>query len=507
MILRRITRIAIMALLLIASVLFLLSGSLFARADSDPLLKVGLLHGKNAVSEISVSAASQLAIADIVGDSLMIKENLNTDSVFVKNADGVASVFDLNSVLLKENLSADEVIVSVNSQSGEPISIGSKKYRGGVAFFCVADKMNVINAINLENYLYGVIHAEIGKSSPPETLKAQAVTARSYVMANPHRHTKDGFDICTSVHCQSYRGFKDEYPETIAAVDATAGIVMRYNGKIVQGFYSKNSGGHTENAKDIWGGNAGYLKGVPDEFSPEYPWTFNLNLSDFSNSLLKNGHIVGRINEINIVSRFPSGSVSSLEIKGDNGRAVISSNAFRNMIGASKLKSLMFTINSEAVTHMQADFRQNADSSSPSLQSPYSNEISGDGYVFKQIKDCSVISFHGSSASLSGAYIIDSQLRPIQLNPADRVYVISKSVTISPAPKTSAPAIPGYGTIVQADENFVVPSGADSVYVCGVGWGHGIGMPQDSAIVMGKRGMNFQEILNYFYDGIELGRI
>lgn len=506
MILRRITRISIRVLLLTFSVLFLFSENPVVHADSDPLFKVGLLHGKNAVSEISVSAASQLAIAEISGESLIIKENLNTDSVFVKNTDGAISIFDLNSTLLRENLSTGEAIVSVNFQSGEPISIASKMYRGGVGFFPVADKMNVINVINLENYLYGVIHAEIGKSSPPETLKAQAVTARSYVMANPHRHTKDGFDICTSVHCQTYRGFKDEYPETIAAVDATAGVVMRYNGKIVQGFYSKNSGGHTENSKDIWGGNAGYLKGVPDEYSPEYPWTYELNLSDFSNSLLKNGHIVGRINEINIVNRFSSGSVSSVEIKGDGGRTVISSNSFRNMIGASKLKSLMFTVNAKAVTHRQSDFRQNAASSTPPLQ-PDSNEFSGDGYAFKQMKDCSVISFYSDSAPLSEAYVIDSQSRPIQLNPTDRVYVISKPVNIAAAPNPSIPAVPGYGAIVQSNENFVVPIGADSAFLCGVGWGHGIGMPQDSAIVMGKKGMSFQEILNYFYSGIELGRI
>ena len=94
MILRRITRISIKVLLLTFSVLFLFSENPVVHADSDPLFKVGLLHGKNAVSEISVSAASQLAIAEISGESLIIKENLNTDSVFVKNTDGTISIFD-----------------------------------------------------------------------------------------------------------------------------------------------------------------------------------------------------------------------------------------------------------------------------------------------------------------------------------------------------------------------------------------------------------------------------
>ena len=123
-----------------------------------------------------------------------------------------------------------------------------------------------------------------------------------------------------------------------------------------------------------------------------------------------------------------------------------------------------------AITHRQSDFRQNAASSAPPLQ-PDSNEFSGDGYAFKQMKDCSVISFYSDSAPLSEAYVIDSQSRPIQLNPTDRVYVISKPVNIAAAPNPSIPAVPGYGAIVQSNENFVVPSGADSAFLCGVGWG------------------------------------
>ncbi len=475
-----------------------------AYAAANPMLKVGLLHGNAAVSEIAVASDGELVIAEVSGEDFIIKQSLNTNAVQVKTENGVVSIYDNNSRLIYGNVALNEV-VAARDFSNQPIRIGQYKYRGGVCFFPVAAKMNVINVINLEHYLYGVIHAEIGKSSPAETLKAQAVTARSYVMANPHRHTKDGFDICTSVHCQTYRGYRDEYPETRAAVDSTAGAVMQYNGKIVQGFYSKNSGGHTDNSSDIWGGETGYLKGVRDEYSPEYPWVFELNLAELSNALLKKGQIVGEITDINIVERFNSGSVAKLEIKGSLGKTFISSNSFRNMVGASKLKSLMFTVESGSKIHKQADFRKGYNASASHSNDNYDN--SGDGYSYDELQNLKVLNGENNLSSISGGYAVDSASNLSFLEGDRRVYVVSKTVKIpgKQGEKISMPG--GYTPAVATSENFAVSPGANSVFLCGVGWGHGIGMPQDSAIVMGKRGLTYQEILNYFYTGIELVRI
>jgi SpoIID/LytB domain protein len=105
------------------------------------------------------------------------------------------------------------------------------------------DKLVLINVLSLEEYLYGVVPAEIPANSPFEALKAQAVAARTIAFRNLGRHQKEGFDFCSDTHCQVYQGKTGETPITNLAVDETRGEVIFYQEEAIEAFYHANCGG------------------------------------------------------------------------------------------------------------------------------------------------------------------------------------------------------------------------------------------------------------------------
>lgn len=139
-----------------------------------------------------------------------------------------------------------------------------REYRGKMEVGISQGKaLSLINIVNLEEYLYGVLPAEMPSDWPLEALKAQAVVARNQAMAKLGRHKEDGFDLCDDVHCQVYAGVSRETQTARKAVDSTRGEVLVYKGKVIDAVYHSSCGGHTQD--NIWiGGDIPYLRGRPD---------------------------------------------------------------------------------------------------------------------------------------------------------------------------------------------------------------------------------------------------
>lgn len=116
-------------------------------------------------------------------------------------------------------------------------------FRGDLEIVMKNDSLTVVNVLSLEEYLYGVLPAEIPYSYNFEALKAQAVAARTIGLRRKGRHQKEGFDLCAQPHCQVYRGKTTEVPITNKAVDETRGEVITYRGRIIEPFYHANCGG------------------------------------------------------------------------------------------------------------------------------------------------------------------------------------------------------------------------------------------------------------------------
>jgi peptidoglycan hydrolase-like amidase len=168
-------------------------------------------------------------------------------------------------------LETNEDLTSVDltpARAGDFLSVDGVSYRG---FLRVRPGDNgtitVVNVLNLEDYVRGVVPNELSPQVFPqvEALKAQAVAARTYVLRNMGLYGAKGYDICATPACQMYRGQSSEQPLSTQAVDETAGLVGSYGSGLINALYTSTCGGHTENVENIFEGNgdpAPYLRGV-----------------------------------------------------------------------------------------------------------------------------------------------------------------------------------------------------------------------------------------------------
>ncbi|MBP8846189.1 MAG: SpoIID/LytB domain-containing protein, partial [Thermoanaerobaculia bacterium] len=147
------------------------------------------------------------------------------------------------------------------------IRVEGRRYRGRIEIFLnERGLLNVINELPVEQYLRGVVPREMGPAvfDELEALKAQAVAARTYAVANLGEFRDEGYDICATPRCQVYGGVEDEHPLSDRAVAATAGEVALYEGRPIDALYSSTCGGHTENVEVVFPlKRAAYLRGVP----------------------------------------------------------------------------------------------------------------------------------------------------------------------------------------------------------------------------------------------------
>ncbi len=155
---------------------------------------------------------------------------------------------------------------------GSPLTL-KRPYRGRIVVDVVDNRLRAIDVVGLEQYLYGVVPAEMPSTWAPEALKAQAVAARSYALAT--RNVGAPFDEYSDTRSQMYLGVAAESPSTTAAVDATRRQVLLYNGVVATTYFSSTSGGMTESSQGWTGTPLPYLVSVPDPYddiSPYHTW-------------------------------------------------------------------------------------------------------------------------------------------------------------------------------------------------------------------------------------------
>jgi stage II sporulation protein D len=148
-----------------------------------------------------------------------------------------------------------------------------KAYRGQIEIAVSGQKLNAINVVGLEQYLAGVVPKEMPSAWPEEALKAQAVAARSYALS--HRLGGKGFDLYADVRSQVYGGIPGEDPRATAAIEATKGEVLLWEGKPIDALFHSTSGGATVDAAEVFGKAVPYLVAADDPhsaLSPVHRW-------------------------------------------------------------------------------------------------------------------------------------------------------------------------------------------------------------------------------------------
>ncbi|MFP4643921.1 MAG: SpoIID/LytB domain-containing protein [Spirochaetales bacterium] len=275
--------------------------------------------------------------------------------------------------LAPEEDEATTILFDLEHSRGQ-FSAGSedRAYRGALRFGPSADfGFSVVNTLDMESYLYSVVPSEMPASWPQEALRAQAVAARSYTIANLGRFESDGYDVSGSVRSAFYRGYSGESEATTAAVDDTRGTVLTHDGEVLPTFYSANNAGHTDSPEEVWGGGPSGIVGVadpglewdgsprpPDELRrwlfdepetysstrpfagrPDYRWELWVEAEEIRERLDAG---VGRIRSLRSEGRTPAGRLTAVRVIGEDGETSITRDSVRRRLGS--LRSNLFVM-------------------------------------------------------------------------------------------------------------------------------------------------------------------
>ena len=227
------------------------------------------------------------------------------------------------------------------------ITVNGKRYRGILECQPEAKGMLVINKLPLEEYLVGLINCEISSQWPMESVKAQAVIARSYALYQKNARRSALYDLESSVMDQVYQGSDIEDSRAGRGVEETAGEVLTFDGNIIQAFYHSNCGGHTEAAANVWGYPLPYLQGVDCKYcatAPSFRWEQTIPLKKIENQLRAAGFNAAGLKGILPGMRNGSGRISELTLLTSAGKITVPAPKFRMAIGSTIIKSTNFEV-------------------------------------------------------------------------------------------------------------------------------------------------------------------
>jgi stage II sporulation protein D len=239
--------------------------------------------------------------------------------------------------------------VSLAATGGAPVTLQGAglngvrdgRYRGTLRVLAAEDGLQVVNVVSLENYLRGVVASEMPSSWQPEALEAQAIAARTYAVAT-RKPASSSFDLYPDERSQVYRGLAAEAPTASAAVDATAGQVVLYQGQPIVAYFSSSTGGRSAAVQESLPGvdPEPYLVAVDDPYdtiSPYHDWTLSLSDRDLSQQAAYPGLVTGLS-----VAAYASGRVNAVTLNGSAGPVTLSASLLRKRLG---LRSTWFTVN------------------------------------------------------------------------------------------------------------------------------------------------------------------
>lgn len=239
----------------------------------------------------------------------------------------------------------------------------SRSYKGDIEFLNIGGKITVVNEVGIEQYLYGVVPSEMSSESPVEALKAQAILARTNVFSKVGRKYKDKpYSLTSDVYSQVYTGIDKITEATSRAVDETRGLILTYKGKPVEALFHSVCGGYLESNDVVWSSAAlPYLKAKPCSPSGSFSYGDLKNENNFRKwinstpdsycnlnnkqsgsklafakkyfrwekrytrekleSIIRSttGKNIGKLKDISVISRGPSGKAITVRVTGSSG--------------------------------------------------------------------------------------------------------------------------------------------------------------------------------------------
>ena len=429
-------------------------------AEKQPILRVGIFLNQ---TEINISGDGPFKIYNLKSNNLISEEH-NKIVKLLPHDKGIE-------IWGKGVYSGPIKIIPVRNTKIIVIINGQKyRYRGNMEINIDKEhgKLNAINIIGIEEYLYGVLKKEISPRWPAEALKAQAVAARTFAIFNMNKYIDKGYNICASTNSQAYGGVNHEDPLTNKAVDETRGVIITYKGKPINAVYHSDSGGYTEDSENVWGSFLPYLRSVKSKFEekvspPHHTWICSIDEKDLTKKLQKQGYNINSVVSIEPVKRSETGRISELAFIVDNNEVInMKANDFRKLIGADLIRSTLFSIKAVGKElNIMKDTEDKEEIEDKEEQKESMKEI------LEQKKD----------------WTIKELLELMKKNKEERQKEKEEKVLKVEIVKSDIPL---------------------TFIFSGSGNGHGVGMSQWGAYGMTLQGSRYQDILKYYYQGIDI---
>ncbi|MBU1035525.1 SpoIID/LytB domain-containing protein [bacterium] len=429
-------------------------------AEKQPILRVGIFLNQ---TETNIGGDGPFKIYNLKSNNLISEEH----NKIVK-----LSPHDKGIEILGKGVYSGPIkIIPVGNTKIIVVFNGQKyHYRGNMEINIDKEygKLNVINIIGIEEYLYGVLKKEISPRWPAEALKAQAVAARTYAIFNMNKYIDKGYNICASTNSQAYGGVNHEDPLTNKAVDETRGVIMVYKGKPINAVYHSDSGGYTEDSENVWGSFLPYLRSVKSKYEekvspPHHTWTYSINEKDLTKKLQKQGYTVNSVVSIEPVNKSETGRINELDFITDNNEVInMKANNFRSLIGADLIRSTLFNIK---VIWKEINIVKDTEDKKEIEDKEEQKESIKE--ILEQKKD----------------WTIKELLELMKKNKEEGEEKKEEKVLKVEIVKSNTPL---------------------TFIFSGSGNGHGVGMSQWGAYGMTLQGSRYQDILKYYYQGVDI---
>lgn len=307
-----------------------------SKDTSDRRIRVLVVKG---VSHVALSVQGSWTLIDESTGQILEEGDRTMFSDLRAAKDGVlfgGKFFSTNRIALEPDRDAS-------------ITVNKRRFRGHVSILVSADQtLNVINVVDLEQYVKGVLYHEISHKWPMEAIKSQAVATRSYAIFAMEQNKGKTFDVTNDIYSQVYGGKNSERYRTGLAVDETRGEVLTYKGKILPAFFHATCGGITESASEVWNIDLPALQGELCPYckmSPHRQWKRNFRLKTIQDKLNAKGYRIGLIKSIEIIERNASDRIKMLRITSRDGNTMtIHGKDFRNIVGPNDIRSNSYEI-------------------------------------------------------------------------------------------------------------------------------------------------------------------
>ena len=379
------------------------------------------------------------------------------------------------------SLAGDPTICTLTSINTQKKSKVTASYRGSLTFAIRPENDNkhtisVVNTLTLEDYLKGVVPSEVPARFDNEALKAMACVARSYTLSNLGRHDKDGYDLCSGVHCHVYGGAGVENANVSAQIEATKGMIICSNEFLADTRYHAVCGGMGESIENVWdmAQPVSYLTASSDTVSG-LAWNSDAPaeyISDYDD----NGY-----EDYYAPERTP---------QSENTKANLSAIVENTPELESKFRAFIDNP-TESYCKNASRFRWHADYSLVNFQKMIVESLPGlCGAQFAEIGnlvDIKVTKRTGSGRVAELSIVTDKESFTIS---GDKIRWLTSGGKIGPSGLKS--------TLFYIDKN------ENGIVIKGGGWGHGVGLCQEGAQGRAQAGQSYVDIIKHYYPGCEL---